>query len=255
MVTLFISDLHLSPKTPQLCQLFLDFLKYQAAKADALYILGDLFQAWLGEDDQVEFNNMIMAALYQQSSKGTALYWMPGNRDFLIDPVFFSQATGGHWLPDPSDITLYHRRVLLSHGDRFCTRDKAYQWFRTCARLPWVQWLFLKFPLGWRQQLARHLTRSMSTEDERWLIPDPKFDVVPQVVWKAMNADQCEVLIHGHTHQPGIQCVQTKSLPRQMQKRSCHEWMTRITLSDWVKQPHALVCDPQGGWALKYFTL
>jgi UDP-2,3-diacylglucosamine hydrolase len=159
MNTLFISDLHLEPAHPGITRLFLNFLQHQAAQADALYILGDLFAAWIGDDDLSPFNQDMITALRELTAKGVPVYFMCGNRDFLIGEQFMAQ-TGCRFLSDPTVIDLYGTRVLIMHGDTLCTDDIPYQRYRRFAHNTILQRFFLGLPLGWRGKVAEWMRNS-----------------------------------------------------------------------------------------------
>jgi UDP-2,3-diacylglucosamine hydrolase len=138
MSTLFISDLHLSSDQPGITQLFLDFLHWQAREAEALYILGDLFETWIGDDNLSPYNQIIISELADLTASGIDTYFMPGNRDFLIGKRFIQQ-TGCRYLADPTIINLYGNSTLLTHGDSWCTFDKHYLSYRRWSRYPFWQ--------------------------------------------------------------------------------------------------------------------
>lgn len=217
MTTLFISDLHLSPNQPALTRLFLYFLQNQAKQAEALYILGDLFESWIGDDDESPFNQQIIMALAELTASGISTYFMPGNRDFLIGSRFIEK-TGCKYLADPTSITLYGIPTLLTHGDSLCTLDKHYIYFRRLTRTHFLQTFFLKLPLAFRKKIARYL-RSV---DHVSMPNDPKFDVVMHALFNCLKHYPTELVIHGHTHQPCIQLIQPY-------KQS----LCRVVLSDW----------------------
>src|SRR5690554_2187871 len=156
MATWFIADLHLSPARPDIAALFQDFLQNRVAKADALYILGDLFDAWIGDDDTSDFAQRIQRALRELTDSGVPVYFIAGNRDFLIGQQF-SQNTGVSVLPEPSLVDLYGKPTLLLHGDTLCTDDHSYQRFRKVIRWRPLQKLLLALPLSWRMRIANKL--------------------------------------------------------------------------------------------------
>lgn len=153
---LLISDLHLQEERPDITRAFLDLLDGRARHATALYILGDFFEAWIGDDAMTPFQQSICQALRQLSDSGTAVYLMHGNRDFLIGQDF-CKAAGCTLLADPSVVTLGGERVLLMHGDTLCTRDVAYLKMRRYLRNPVSLWILRHLPLSTRQKLARKL--------------------------------------------------------------------------------------------------
>jgi UDP-2,3-diacylglucosamine hydrolase len=153
MKILFISDLHLEESSPKQTQLFLSFLKSATREANSLYILGDFFEVWIGDDDLSPFHKTIIDALKQATSQGLTIYFMHGNRDFLLGKKFFKM-TGCHLLPDETVIDLFGQPTLLMHGDTLCTLDVNYLKFRKKVRKWWVQKLFLMKSLKKRQGIA-----------------------------------------------------------------------------------------------------
>jgi UDP-2,3-diacylglucosamine hydrolase len=225
MATFFISDLHLQASQPDIAEIFLNFLARDVKEADALYILGDLFEAWIGDDDLSSFNQQILQALKQATQNGLPIFFMHGNRDFLIGKKF-AQYTGVHLLPDPSVINLYGRRILLMHGDSLCTFDIKHQRLRQIMHNPYYQWLALLTPLSlrrrigqwWRQQSRRHIS-----ENNRYIM-----DVNQKTVMEVIQEYQVPLLIHGHTHRPAIHPLGDAQ---------------RIVLGAWHHQGNALVID------------
>ncbi len=240
MSTLFISDLHLSANQPAITQRFLHFLTHQAQQVEALYILGDLFDTWIGDDNQTDFNKTIITALAALVASGVTTYFMPGNRDFLIGRRFIQQ-TGCQYLADPSVINLYGQSILLTHGDSLCTLDKNYLRYRRWSRYRIWQSLFLKLPLGLRQKIAYRLRRI-----EHPITPENKdqYDVVMPYLFQCLNQyPDTQLIIHGHTHQPCIQHV-----------KQANKSITRFVLSDWHNtQGNVLVALPDQRFKLVYF--
>ena len=154
---LLISDLHLTPSMPLTAQRFFDFCEKDASQVEAVFILGDLFEYWIGDDatSHSPFVQEVKRALANLSAK-TKTYYMHGNRDFLVGPDFIKK-TGMTLLPDPSLVSIGGEQYLLAHGDALCTDDLAYQSFRNWTRKPWVQKAFLSLPLKWRRAIAHHL--------------------------------------------------------------------------------------------------
>ncbi|MES2998916.1 MAG: UDP-2,3-diacylglucosamine diphosphatase [Pseudomonadota bacterium] len=242
MSTLFISDLHLSAQQPNLTRLFLYFLQHQARHAEALYILGDLFETWIGDDNETPFNKQIATALAELTASGVATYFMAGNRDFLMGQRFIEK-TGCKLLADPKLITLYGIPTLLMHGDSLCTLDKRYVIFRRLTRTRFLQSLFLKLPLWLRQKIACYL-RGNDNDHENTLSDETKFDVVMSTLCSDLKRYPAQLIIHGHTHKPCIQLFQVnKSL------------LKRIVLSDWnTKQGNVLIISPNKRCELIYFS-
>lgn len=236
MTTLFISDLHLTAARPEITALFLDFLADEGRGADALYILGDLFEYWIGDEavDAPEYRPMI-AGLRALSDAGVPLYVMHGNRDFLMGPGF-EHATGCRLLPDPARIDLYGTAVLLSHGDALCTRDQEYMAFRAIVRGTEWQQGFLAKSVAEREAIARNyreLSRQ-STAAKRAEI----MDVTPEAVSELMRGHGVRHLIHGHTHRPAEHLFELDGAPAR-----------RVVLGDWYDQGSVLRCKP-AGWSL-----
>ncbi|WP_106477030.1 UDP-2,3-diacylglucosamine diphosphatase [Phytohalomonas tamaricis] len=201
MTTLFISDLHLQPDTPALAQGFLDYLEYRAAGAETLYILGDLFESWIGDDAYGEFEAPILAAMKAYSDTGSKLYVMHGNRDFLLGDEF-AKMTGATLIDDPAMIELGGIPILLMHGDSLCTQDTEYMKFRAMARDPQWQHQVLAMPVRERMALAAKL-REQSGEANSRKAQDI-MDVTPEEVENIMNQYHVHILIQGHTHRPDV---------------------------------------------------
>jgi len=231
-VILLISDLHLQEERPDITRAFLDLLDGRARHAKALYILGDFFEAWIGDDAMTPFQQSICQALRQLSDSGTAIYLMHGNRDFLIGEAF-CKAAGCTLLADPSVITLGGEQVLLMHGDTLCTRDVAYMKMRRYLRNRLSLWILRHLPLPTRQKLARKL-RSESRAQTRMKATEI-VDVTPEEVPKVMAAHGVKTLVHGHTHRPAIHKLVVNGEPAR-----------RIVLGDWDRRGWTLQVDTQG---------
>lgn len=229
--TLFISDLHLQPERPDITQFFLNFLNTRATSADALYILGDLFEAWVGSDNNPDFNQSIVQAIRQLTSNGIPVYFMRGNRDFLIGNQFVKE-TGCQLLPDPSVVELYGTRVLLTHGDALCTQDSKHQKFRKLTQHRY-NFLFLKLPLFLRRKIAQLLRRSSRKHTSQ--LHYAVMDVTNSAVETIMRTRQVCILIHGHTHRPNIHPLTIDGEPAK-----------RIVLGDWEKKANVLVFQENG---------
>ncbi len=196
----FISDLHLSPRSPGATRLFLDFLVDRARQADALYILGDLFEAWIGDDDIDEaYNANIVAGLRAASAAGLQISFMHGNRDFLLGQDF-AHATGGRLLSDPYVLSTAEWQFVLSHGDALCLDDQEYMAFRQQVRNPEWQTAFLAKPLAERRAIAAHM-RQMSEEGQR-AKDNYLTDLQPAATDDFLREHGYATFIHGHTHQP-----------------------------------------------------
>ena len=201
MATLFIADLHLQTEEPAITAGFLRFLAATAQKADALYILGDLFEAWIGDDDPNPLHRQIAAALKTLADSGVPVYFLHGNRDFLLGQRF-ARESGMTLLPEEKVLELYGKRLLILHGDTLCTDDAGYQAFRAKVHQPWLQKLFLALPLFIRMRIAAKM-RADSTSANRNK-SQAIMDVNPQAVVNVMEKHQVQHLIHGHTHRPDI---------------------------------------------------
>ncbi|WP_282338539.1 MULTISPECIES: UDP-2,3-diacylglucosamine diphosphatase [Pseudomonas] len=229
---LLISDLHLEEQRPDITRAFLFFLQDRAAHADALYILGDFFEAWIGDDAMTPFQHRIAGALRQLSDGGTHIYLMHGNRDFMIGKAFCREA-GCTLLADPSVVELQGERVLLMHGDSLCTRDVAYMRLRRWLRNPLVLLILRNLTLATRHRLGRKL-RKESRMQTRQKAADI-VDVTPDEVLRLMHEHGVQRLIHGHTHRPSRHPLQVDGQPAE-----------RIVLGDWDAQGWALQIDAEG---------
>lgn len=203
-VTLFVSDLHLPPGPSPLRERFCQFLRGPAREAAEVYLLGDLFDGWIGDDLGLAAYPAEVEALQALHAAGVALRFQPGNRDFLVGRDF-SLRTGLQVLPDPAVIELGGERVLISHGDRYCTDDVGYQRWRRFSRRPFAQWLFLKLPLRTRQRIAGQV-RGNSDRAKQAKAADI-MDVNAAAVTAAMREAGVRRLIHGHTHRPCVHAV------------------------------------------------
>jgi UDP-2,3-diacylglucosamine hydrolase len=231
-VILLISDLHLEQERPDISRAFLHFLATRARQADALYILGDFFEVWIGDDAISPFQREIAQALRALSESGTRLYLMHGNRDFLIGKAFCREA-GATLLSDPCLVEMGGERVLLMHGDSLCTLDVGYMKLRRWLRNPLVLFILRNLPLATRHKLARKL-RSESRAQSRMKASEI-VDVTPDEVARVMAEHGVRTLIHGHTHRPAVHELQVNG-----------QAARRIVLGDWDKQGWALQVDKQG---------
>ncbi|MGA6097175.1 UDP-2,3-diacylglucosamine diphosphatase [Stutzerimonas marianensis] len=229
---LLISDLHLEEGRPDITRAFLRFLDERASHAEALYILGDFFEVWIGDDGMTPFQTDIAGALKALSERGTRIFLMHGNRDFMIGRRFCRQA-GCELLHDPHVAKLGNERVLLMHGDSLCTRDTGYMRLRRWLRNPISLFVLHHLPLAKRQQLASRL-RSTSKTETRMKASDI-VDVTPDEVTKVMRRYKVRTLVHGHTHRPAVHDMQVDG-------RSAR----RIVLGDWDRQGWALQIDESG---------
>ena len=236
MSTLFISDLHLDDSRPDITKLFLDFLKHDALHAEALYILGDFFEAWVGDDDDSELGKIVTQALRELSNQNIPIFFMRGNRDFLVGQDFAKRA-GLQILPDPCVLELYGKPTLLMHGDLLCSDDTAYQAFRSQVRGDAWQAQFLSQPLAARQAFAAQ-ARAASKQHQNGLINEQQesiMDVTQTTVLALMKRYGVSRLIHGHTHRPAIHQFHNEDTASQ-----------RIVLGDWYTQGSVLQVDADG---------
>ncbi|WP_428945479.1 UDP-2,3-diacylglucosamine diphosphatase [Pantoea sp. FN060301] len=208
--TLFIADLHLCAEEPAITAGFLAFLRREARNADALYILGDLFEAWIGDDDPEPLHAEIAAALHDLQQHDTLCYFIHGNRDFLLGRRY-AAACGMHLLPEEQRLEIYGRRILIMHGDTLCTDDEGYQRFRRKVHQPWLQRLFLALPLFIRQRIAARMragSKAANSSKDMTIM-----DVNPTAVAQAMTRQQVHCLIHGHTHRPAVHTLEINGQP------------------------------------------
>ena len=202
---LLISDLHLTPSMPLTAQRFFDFCEKEAPKVEAVFILGDLFEYWVGDDAAASspFQQEVQRAIANLSTK-VKTYYLHGNRDFLIGKHFIKK-TGMTLLPDPSSIEVASQKWVLAHGDALCTADIGYQAFRSWVRKPWLQKIFLSLPLSWRKGIANHLRSNSHTQYQaQHSSPSHlrKMDVTRDACAAVLRAQSGDRLIHGHTHKP-----------------------------------------------------
>ncbi|MBC6531836.1 UDP-2,3-diacylglucosamine diphosphatase [Citrobacter amalonaticus] len=201
MTTLFIADLHLCTEEPAITAGFLRFLAGEARQADALYILGDLFEAWIGDDDPNPLHREIAAAIKAVVDSGVPCFFIHGNRDFLIGKRFACES-GMTLLPQETVLNLYGRRVLILHGDTLCTDDAGYQAFRAKVHQHWLQTLFLALPLCIRKRVAARMRADSKAANRSKSLEI--MDVNPHAVIAEMEKHHVQWLIHGHTHRPDV---------------------------------------------------
>ena len=230
MTTLFVSDLHLESERPDIGKQFLRFLEAEAPEADELYILGDLFEAWVGDDDPNTHYFTIKRALRKVVDRGIPVYFMHGNRDFMVGSGFANE-TGVQILDDPYRVTMYGQRALLTHGDLLCTDDLQYQKVRQMVRDPEWQARMRAKPLKERLRIAEEARRHSleQTLNQSLEIMDVNQDAVEDMIRK----HDVDVLLHGHTHRPAVHDV---DLGNRKAKR--------IVLGDWFRQ----------GWVARWDT-
>ena len=226
MTTLFISDLHLDEARPQIVEEFERFLRDDAPAARALYILGDLFESWVGDDDDSALAQSVATLLRGLRTGGVPIYFMHGNRDFLLGSGYAARA-GLEVLTDPKVIALDGERTLIMHGDTLCTDDLEYQKFRSLVRDPAWQRDFLAKPLAERRAFA---ARARAESRSHTATAQPEImDVNDAAVTAAMRAHGVRRLIHGHTHRPATHRFELDGQPAE-----------RIVLGDWYEQSSVL---------------
>lgn len=233
MRVLFVSDLHLSSTRPGINRIFFDFLRKPASEASDLWILGDLFEYWIGDDDLLDpLNKQVIEALARCAGAGTRIHLMHGNRDFLLGPGF-ERASGAHLVDDPIEIDLFGARTLLTHGDTLCTDDHDYMAFRAQVRADSWQREFLAQPLAKRKEQVESL-RARSEAEKSRKAPEI-MDVNRSAVEALLRRHGYPRLIHGHTHRPARH-------EHRVDDHVCERWV----LPDWYETGGVLVCDASG---------
>jgi UDP-2,3-diacylglucosamine hydrolase len=225
MHLVFISDLHLHAEDKNVQARFERFIAWLPQSVTALYILGDFFSAWPGDDSMDEWSKAIAAQMHALTQRGLRIYYLHGNRDFLLGRTFARQA-GWTILPDPCVIRLGDEPVLLTHGDQYCTKDIGHQRFRRLTRNRAFIAFFLSLPLRWRQKLIDKLRMQGRGNTSKSL---EQMDVVDDAIIRDLQANKTEILIHGHTHKPGL-----------TQYGDNEPWLKRYVLSDWDDTPKIL---------------
>lgn len=232
MTTLFVSDLHLDAQHPEITRQFVGFLEREAPAAEALYILGDLFEVWIGDDDPGPEKRSIVAALRALTDRGVACYVMHGNRDFLLGERFCRE-TGCQLLEDPTVLHLYGERVLAMHGDALCTDDHPYQRLRAMVRDPGWQRMFLALSMEQRRTLA---DEARAGSKAHLAATDMAItDVNAETVVNAMRGAEVRLLLHGHTHRPNVHHFDLDGGAAR-----------RIVLGDWHQRGSVLYWQPSG---------
>lgn len=234
---LFVSDLHLDPSYPEAVDQFLAFLAQRASQADGLYILGDLFEAWIGDDDAEPVRTRVCDALKAATARGLACHVVRGNRDFLFGAEF-ERRTGCRLLPDPVRVTIGGQPIFVAHGDVLCTDDLAYQELRSIVRGPNWQRRFLRMPVALRRAFAGAVRAGSRAHTAR--VRPTIMDVNPDAVRRAFEVSGTRLMIHGHTHRPGIHTHATAGGDA-----------TRIVLGDWYEQGSCLRYDSDGTYELE----
>jgi len=235
MAALFISDLHLQAEMPRTTQAFLTFLTQQARHSRQLYLLGDIFEAWAGDDDITdEYHQQIVSALRQLADQGVQLFWMAGNRDFLVGPAF-AAASGMTLLNDPYVVTIAGLKIVLTHGDAQCTDDDAYMRFRAQVRKPDWQRHFLALPLAERKIIIASMRAgSRAAQREK---PYQIMDVNQDEIKNLFDRTGTNIMIHGHTHRPACHDETIDGITRR-----------RYVLSDWDLDGGANDYATRGDW-------
>ena len=228
MSILFVSDIHLSPQRPTIVRAFLDFLGGRAQEAEALYILGDLFEAWIGDDDPSELASTVKRALAALTSCGVSVFIQKGNRDFTLGQRFATE-TGATLLADEHLVSDYGTRTLLMHGDSLCTDDEDYQRFRKKSRHPLYLWCLVHLPLKLRQNIAANWRKKSADANSNKA--SQIMDVNAQAVAAVMAKHNARTLVHGHTHRPDVHQLGDNQ---------------RIVLGDWDKYGWCLTLDNRG---------
>jgi UDP-2,3-diacylglucosamine hydrolase len=221
-ITYFIADLHLAENRPDITTCFLRFLKNDAVKAQTLYILGDLFEAWIGDDDDSPYLVTIAKALTTLSGFGTKIYYIHGNRDFLLG-ARFAKNSAMILLPEIDLIDLYGQDVVIMHGDTLCTRDIGYQKFRIKSRSWWWQTMVKCLPLFLRKKIAADYRKKSAAATA--IKSQDIMDVTPEEVVNCLESYHSQLLIHGHTHRPAVHDLTANK-----------KQAKRIVLGDWYEQ-------------------
>lgn len=232
MATLFIADLHLQTEEPAITAGFLRFLQGEARHADALYILGDLFEAWIGDDDPNPLHREIAIAIKALVDSGVPCFFVHGNRDFLLGKRY-ARDCGMTLLAEETVLDLYGRNILIMHGDTLCTDDTGYLAFRAKVHTPWIQTLFLALPLFIRSRIAAKMRAGSKAANSSKSMTI--MDVNPQAVVSVMAKHQVQWLIHGHTHRPYMHDLTVNDKPAH-----------RVVLGAWHTEGSMIKVTPDG---------
>jgi UDP-2,3-diacylglucosamine hydrolase len=232
MTSLFISDLHLESGRPEIGEQFLSFLAGEARTAEVLYILGDLFEAWLGDDDPNPYYSAMKVEIRALVDSGVPVFFMHGNRDFIIGEEF-ARETGVSILNDPTVVELYGENVLLCHGDSLCTDDEQYQQIRAMTRNPEWQAMMLAKTIEERIAFAIQARKESMARGES--LDDEIMDVNQDAVEAALNEHGVDTMLHGHTHRPAVHEVNLRDRAAR-----------RIVLGDWFEQGSVVRWDENG---------
>lgn len=228
----FISDLHLHPDDLSIQKRFNDFIVWAGQWVNTVYILGDFFHAWPGDDDLCPWSRQIAHQLNELTERGIRLFYLPGNRDFLLGNVF-AQLAGWTVMKEPTMINLGDNKVMLVHGDGYCTKDINHQRFRRLTRNRLFKSLFLRLPLKYRLRLVSKVRQLSQEKGSKTM---EQMDIVPAAVIKHMRKNQVRIVIHGHTHKPGLTSYPVDSTI-----------LFRYVLSDWDDTPLLLCYDDTKG--------
>jgi UDP-2,3-diacylglucosamine hydrolase len=235
VTTYFISDLHLHAGSDSNSKLLLEFLESTGPQADAIYILGDLFAVWFGDDLGLEYATKISRALKKLAEQNIPLYFMRGNRDFLVGQKF-CQAAGCKLLADPCVVNLYAKPVLLTHGDLLCTQDLKYQKFRKFVQNPLVKIWFLSLPKFLRLKIGTWVKSKSNRNTNYEVAANPEIlDVTPAAVYQWLAKHKVNYLIHGHTHRPAVHGLDNA---------------TRIVLGDWTEKSAKILAFTENNFEL-----
>lgn len=238
--TLFISDLHLDEYHSQSAEIFFNFLDTRAALAEAVYILGDFFETWIGDDNSSIFITKVKSSLKKLTQSGTPIYLMGGNRDFLLGKRF-AKDTGCKLIPDVTTINLYRQKVVLTHGDALCTYDIDHMKFRKLTNNRLVKRLFLLLPLTLRKKIGDQLRQHSKQHTQK--LATSVMDVAPDAVINTLQEQEANVMIHGHTHRPIVVNIQIGDKHAQ-----------RIVLGSWEHQGCCLQWNESGKKELIFFS-
>lgn len=231
----FISDLHLSPRHPEITERFKKFVAWATNNARTVYILGDFFHAWPG-DDALEGWSQDIASDLKKLSQKVSIYFMHGNRDFLVGSAFAKQA-GLQIISDPTCLEL-DSKTILAHGDQFCTKDRGHQLLRFFTRNSWFPFIFLKLPLRFRSLIVNQFRQYSQFNTHKKKKSEVQTDIVVKTMINCMKKNNTQVIIHGHTHRPGL-------------KKYTHKGGAyyQYVLSDWDKNPSILCYNQKDGFS------
>lgn len=231
----FISDLHLHPSEAQINERFNAFIDWAATNTRTVYILGDFFHAWPGDDGMDSWSEAIAQKLFGLTQHDIKIYYIHGNRDFLLGNQF-AKLAGMQILKEPAILPL-DTDVMLVHGDRYCTLDRAHQWFRRLTRNSWFITVFLSVPLTWRNKIVNKVRQHSQTNKTKTSM---QMDIVPESMLAHMEQQNVTILIRGHTHKPGLINYQYNG-----------KKYSQYVLSDWDDSPQLLCYDKTNGFKFK----